>query len=1267
MDESRKAPPRDASLELEHAYGYHCAGVVPTSDRNAHFLEGRRADGVASATRDVVFSTAALVVIQEVPSQQDIAAGIAFGNQRFFDLHDDDVSALTTHPDGRHVASGQIGKEAIIYVWDSAAAFEPGTKLLSPAALLATLQGHKRRIVCLDFSHDGKLLVSVGEEDKAAVRVWNWKDAAQLCVVSGAVGPVSQMRFNPFQSYGIPDDEPRPGQAAHPYGACYCLASVGRAGMRVWTLRGTEDGNWSLNGARASFQGSSQQNQLPDFTSLTFIDDSEPLSIMAEESGVEIKQIPGSSNRTHSRIVAGSVTGGLFVFIQPGVGATDPTSFDFDTPWWLQEAHQEVGAGNRAWACQALLQDVLPATVSEGNQHFMSEKANAKLKSMEERIQRGVGLHPAERDRLNQQLAKSNFQGPITSHQGAVISLAYCRCSGKLLSTCTGGTIRLWDCHGEGGDDGWPVLNPMRNCPQSISELNVKYTKNGTRVNFPPGTCIRTLVLSADGMRLLVGTSNNTLMEGSLSAREFCSLARAHVHRIVSIDTFPHTPEFVSVSRERRGLMAWHMDAKTMVAEADLPAAPSCVSVSSNGNLIAVAMHSTNEIALYNTVRNDVDGVISSLLPLGLHPIEGSADNQESMPAASVSTSRRRTSRLREARELSKTSDVGSEKPVAAAAAAAVVGNGDEETTTKGLSGSGCTALAFSKSGKMLAVGTRDASIAVMDVDEDGNLSLRGNVRGHSAAILHLDWSDDDQWLQSDAKDSQLLHWEVPPLPDVLSALRGDDGKVHKAYRPKLYRHPFLLRDTQWNQQSCILGWSMQGIVPPHYSSTADLNSVHALVEKGVIASGDNFKVVRLLNYPVLPGAEALEYYGHSSYISVVRFSKHDPQNVVLLSAGALDGVVLQWKFHHPGEKASPSLLESGATSGESHLTQLGRHANRTKRRSSLPEISALSGIVGYVDNGWTEDREDAEEAFYGGYVQHDEAVASGQGELEQDRRPSSVGLHNEILQEETDSDEDSLQSAHAACDAPAQLQLEDTAKLQEEGAMSPREHVADPSQKFPDDESQDRIADDFDAENNLGNATSQRMEPEDIALAASTSQRIEHPLAREKLKQQDPVREAMDEAEQTTKRADSAASSHDGTDVDASDPAGTAEEDGKRTEGGGTKPTSVGVSDERHHSEAELLPPSSAGDDATSNTEGGVQLAGQGQADAGEDAVSNEGLNSEAELLPPSTDGDDDASSTGGDVQLLAGQMQADAGEDAALSDKQDHGAGGSNPQTAD
>lgn len=122
-------------LRLERARGYHGSGFYPSTDTNAYFLEenltrppkgvfpsgstGGSGGGSGEGHCEVVYPTAALVVMQRFPvedKKRDFSStgeeggqgGGGSMQQRFFDGHGDDVTAVAVHPGGKIIASGQV-------------------------------------------------------------------------------------------------------------------------------------------------------------------------------------------------------------------------------------------------------------------------------------------------------------------------------------------------------------------------------------------------------------------------------------------------------------------------------------------------------------------------------------------------------------------------------------------------------------------------------------------------------------------------------------------------------------------------------------------------------------------------------------------------------------------------------------------------------------------------------------------------------------------------------------------------------------------------------------------------------------------------------------------------------------------------------------------------------------------------------------------------------------------------------------------------------
>ena len=132
-------PPVEASMELEHAIGF--AGSL--RDCLQFHPNGR----------DVVYAAGGCVVVADLSDPH---------NQVFLRGHDDFITSIAVSPSGRYIASGQRGDNADIIVWD----FEE-------KRLLYRMQSHDHGIACVSFSHDEKLLLSVGVVADNRLFVWD--------------------------------------------------------------------------------------------------------------------------------------------------------------------------------------------------------------------------------------------------------------------------------------------------------------------------------------------------------------------------------------------------------------------------------------------------------------------------------------------------------------------------------------------------------------------------------------------------------------------------------------------------------------------------------------------------------------------------------------------------------------------------------------------------------------------------------------------------------------------------------------------------------------------------------------------------------------------------------------------------------------------------------------------------------------------------------------------------------------------------------------
>ena len=181
-----------------------------------------------------------------------------------------------------------------------------------------------------------------------------------------------------------------------------------------------------------------------------------------------------------------------------------------------------------------------------------------------------------------------------------------------------------------------------------------------------------------------------------------------------------------------------------------------------------------------------------------------------------------------------------------------------------------------------LAVGSNDNSIYLYNVDD---FASKGKCKGHKGPLVALDFSADNQCLQSNSLNDELLFW---------NANTGEQ-----------YRHPSAMKDIEWWTQTCPRGWAVQGIWPPAYDGT-EILSVDKSYTGDVVASGDCFGRVRMARYPAaVQGASYNEYRGHCSPVSNVCFSFDDKH---LMTSGTHDRCIFQWR--HENEQVEDEAEE---------------------------------------------------------------------------------------------------------------------------------------------------------------------------------------------------------------------------------------------------------------------------------------------------------------------------------------------------------------------
>ncbi|XP_071235743.1 echinoderm microtubule-associated protein-like 6 isoform X1 [Salvelinus alpinus] len=136
--------------------------------------------------RNNLFYTQAGEVVYHVA-----AVGVVYNreqhSQRFYLGHDDDILSLTVHPLKDYAATGQVGRDPAIHVWD-----------IQTLKCFSLLKGfHQRGVCALDFSADGKSLVSVGIDDHHSIILWDWRKGEKLATARGHKDKLFVVKCNP--------------------------------------------------------------------------------------------------------------------------------------------------------------------------------------------------------------------------------------------------------------------------------------------------------------------------------------------------------------------------------------------------------------------------------------------------------------------------------------------------------------------------------------------------------------------------------------------------------------------------------------------------------------------------------------------------------------------------------------------------------------------------------------------------------------------------------------------------------------------------------------------------------------------------------------------------------------------------------------------------------------------------------------------------------------------------------------------------------------
>eukprot|EP00049_Salpingoeca_infusionum_P015006 m.287561 g.287561 ORF g.287561 m.287561 type:complete len:1929 (-) comp15790_c5_seq3:4131-9917(-) len=185
---TRKAPKRSARKPVTKRPDRFAAvrkpSTKPIKALHLEYVHGYRGFDARNNLRFVdpeviVYPAAAVGVVMDIST----------GKQSFYREHTDDILCLATIPRARHlVATGQVGTEACIHVWN--------TQTLETVSMLSGT--HKVGVGCLDFSANGKNLVSVDiASENPSVVVHRWQSGTVLATDTASHKRIFSVAFKP--------------------------------------------------------------------------------------------------------------------------------------------------------------------------------------------------------------------------------------------------------------------------------------------------------------------------------------------------------------------------------------------------------------------------------------------------------------------------------------------------------------------------------------------------------------------------------------------------------------------------------------------------------------------------------------------------------------------------------------------------------------------------------------------------------------------------------------------------------------------------------------------------------------------------------------------------------------------------------------------------------------------------------------------------------------------------------------------------------------
>ena len=197
--------------------------------------------------------------------------------------------------------------------------------------------------------------------------------------------------------------------------------------------------------------------------------------------------------------------------------------------------------------------------------------------------------------------------------------------------------------------------------------------------------------------------------------------------------------------------------------------------------------------------------------------------------------------------------------------------------TTIRVCGATLSAIKYSPEGDVLAAASSNGSIYLYKVSRDGNAYKKLGKMSDGQQLSQLDWDMNGEFLQTSSKDFNLQFWNATSY------------KVEKV--------PSMLREKEWVDSTCLVGWAVAGVWANHHYPTTSptITCAHACPRAGLLVAGDTEGCVRLFSHPCT-SAKA-EFHQARVVSGPVLGARLLPDAAHLLAVGGAEGGVFKFRL----------------------------------------------------------------------------------------------------------------------------------------------------------------------------------------------------------------------------------------------------------------------------------------------------------------------------------------------------------------------------------